>query len=73
MKRLAHLPSGITRGLDFLIPDNWSAEQALAVVELIEDLRARICMHYDLALHDLLREQHSPPEDPNPNDIGDPF
>ncbi|MGF6873999.1 hypothetical protein [Paraburkholderia sp. MM5477-R1] len=32
MKRL-HLPSGITHGLDFLIPDNWSADQALAVVE----------------------------------------
>jgi hypothetical protein len=30
-------------------------------------------MHYDLALHDLLREQRSPPEDPNLNDIGDPF
>ena len=73
MKRLAHLPSGITRGLDFLIPDNWSPEQALAVVELIEDLRARICMHYGLALHDLLSEQRSPPGDPHLNDIGDPF
>jgi hypothetical protein len=73
MKRLAHLPSGTTRGLDFLIPDNWSPEQALAVVELIEDLRWRICMHYDLALQDLLRKRRSPPGDPHVNDIGDPF
>lgn len=40
------LPSGVPCGLDFLIPDNWSADQALAVVELIDDLRGRICMHY---------------------------
>jgi hypothetical protein len=40
------LPSGITSGLDLLIPDNWSADQALAVIELIDDLRERICMHY---------------------------
>jgi TnpA family transposase len=35
MKRL-HLPSGITHGLDFPIPENWSPAQALAVVELID-------------------------------------
>ncbi|AMR77267.1 MULTISPECIES: hypothetical protein [Cupriavidus] len=64
-----HLPSGITNGLDFLIPDNWSPEQALAVVELIDDLRERICAHYQLALHDLLREQRSPPE----KSLDDPF
>jgi hypothetical protein len=73
MKRLAHLPSGLTRGLDFLIPDNWSSEQALAVVELLDDLRARICMHYETALHELLREQRSRPHDPHRNDIDDPF
>ncbi|MBF6989314.1 hypothetical protein [Cupriavidus sp. IK-TO18] len=64
-----HLPSGITNGLDFLIPDNWSPEQALAVVELIDDLRERICAHYQLALHDLLSAQRSPPE----KGLDDPF
>ncbi|AMR78332.1 hypothetical protein [Cupriavidus nantongensis] len=64
-----HLPSGITNGLDFLIPDNWSPEQALAVVELIDDLRERICAHYQLALHDLLREQRSLSE----KSLDDPF
>jgi len=73
MRRLTHLPSGINRGLDFLIPDNWSAEQALAVIELIDDLRERICMHYEIALHDLLDEQRSPPNDPRPGDTDDPF
>ena len=73
MKSLAHQPSGITRGLDFLIADNWSPEQALAVVELIDDLRERICRHYQLALDDLLREQRAPPDNPHPHDIADPF
>jgi hypothetical protein len=72
MKRL-HLPSGITHGLDFLIPDNWSADQALAVVELIDDLRERIAAHYQIPLNDLLREQRAPPDNPHPRDIDDPF
>ena len=55
----SHLPSGTTHGLDFLIPDTWSADQALAVVELLDDLRERICTHYQLALHELQREQRS--------------
>jgi hypothetical protein len=73
MKRLAHLPSGITHGLDFLISDNWSPEQALAVVELIDDLRARICIHYGPSLHELLRELRSAPDDAHHNDPNDPF
>jgi hypothetical protein len=68
-----HLPSGTTSGLDFLIPDNWSADQALAVVELIDDLRERICMHYQFALHELLHEQRAPPVNPHLNDVDDPF
>ncbi|MBB5465945.1 hypothetical protein HDG32_002052 [Paraburkholderia sp. CI2] len=72
MKRL-HLPSGITHGLDFLIPDNWSANQALAVVELIDDLRERIAAHYQIPLNGLLYEQRTPPDNPHPRDIDDPF
>jgi hypothetical protein len=69
----SHLPSGTTHGLDFLIPDNWSADQALAVVELIDDLRERICTHYQLALHELQREQRAPPVNVHLTDIDDPF
>ena len=72
MKRL-HLPSGITHGLDFLIPDNWSADQALAIVELIDDLRERIAAHYQIPLIDLLHEQRAPPDNPHLGDIDDPF
>lgn len=72
MKRL-HLPSGITHGLDFLIPDNWSADQALAVVELIDDLRERIAAHYQIPLNELLNEQRARPDNPHPRDIDDPF
>ncbi|MGF6919927.1 hypothetical protein [Paraburkholderia sp. 40] len=68
-----HRPSGTTSGLDFLTPDNWSADQALAVVELLDDLRERICRHYQLALHELLREQRAPPMKPHLNDVDDPF
>ncbi len=54
------LPSGIQRGVPFIFPDNWTPEQALAVVELLDDLRERICAHYAVPLHELLREQYRP-------------
>ena len=56
MKRY-HQPSGLLRGLDLLIDPNWSPDQALAVIELLDDLRDRIWSHYDIALLDKLREE----------------
>jgi hypothetical protein len=50
-------PSGLTIGLGFLIDDNWTAEQAWAVVELLDDLRGRIMSHYLLPIQELLREE----------------
>jgi hypothetical protein len=50
-------PSGLTIGLGFLIDDNWTAEQAWAVVELLDDLRERIMSHYLLPIQELLREE----------------
>ena len=55
-----HLPSGRQRGIPFMLPDDWSPAQALAVVELLDDLRERICARYQTPLHDLLREQCQP-------------
>jgi len=52
------LPSGLQRGIPFIIPDEWSPEQALAVVELLDDLREVIWERYQLQLYELLREQH---------------
>lgn len=51
------LPSGLQRGIPFIIHDDWSPEQALAVVELLDDLREMIWNHYQIPLHELLREQ----------------
>jgi hypothetical protein len=59
VSRRTHLPSGLSRGLDFLIDADWSTQQAFAVFELLSDLRARIWM-YGLELHELIREQRSP-------------
>ena len=73
MIRRAHLPSGLSCGLDFLIDANWSPEQALAVFELLDDLRARIWWRYCDELQVLLRERRSLPEDACMNGIGGEF
>lgn len=52
------LPSGLQRGIPFIIPEDWSPEQALAVIELLDDLREVIYLRYQLQLQDLLREQY---------------
>jgi hypothetical protein len=52
-----HPPSGLTKGLDFLIACDWTPEQALAVVELLDDLKDRILLHYQLPIMELMREE----------------
>ena len=52
-----HQPSGLTKGLDFVIDSDWTPEQALAVVELLDDLRDRILVHYQLPIMKLMREE----------------
>lgn len=68
------LPSGIQRGLPFILPDDWTPEQALAVVELLDDLRERICAHYEIPLHELVRDLYGPTQPTNdpPTDTNDP-
>ncbi len=55
--KLYHPPSGITQGLELLIDPNWSPDQAMAVIELIDDLRDRIWSHYEIVLHQKFREE----------------
>ena len=55
MKR-HHQPSGLLRGLELLIDSDWSPDQAMAVVELLDDLRDRIWAHYELVLLERFRE-----------------
>ena len=50
-------PSGLNAGLDFLIDKNWMPEQALAVFELLDDLRERIFNHYQILIQELLKEE----------------
>ncbi len=54
-----HPSSALLAGIDFLICADWTPDQALAVVELLDDLRDRIWRHYQLALFDLIREDRS--------------
>ena len=62
-------PSGLNHGLDCLISAEWTPAQAFAVVELLDDLRDRICAHYQTALFELLRDEQSRDSDANPYDL----
>lgn len=63
-----HPPSGRQHGLDLLIDPNWSPEQAMAVIELLDDLRDRIWAHYEFALMTQFREDRVSLHDPNITD-----
>ena len=55
--KLYHPPFGIQMGLDLLIDQNWSPDQAMAVIELIDDLRDRIWSHYEIVLQQKFRDE----------------
>ena len=50
------LPSGRIRGLSFIVPDDWTPEQALAVFELLDDLREVIGARYLPDMQQVLRQ-----------------
>jgi len=65
---------GLPVTLPLAIPAYWTPEQAQAVIELLDDLRDRICAHYQLQLIDLYREQHGCDDiDPPAADDDQPF
>jgi hypothetical protein len=68
------LPSGRQRGLPFILPEDWTPQQALAVFELLDDLRELIWVHYQIPIQDLLREQYQPlsPADASATRTSDP-
>lgn len=41
----------------FAIPGDWTAPQALAVIDLLDELRCHIWAKYELALHESYRER----------------
>ncbi|KVP50848.1 hypothetical protein [Burkholderia ubonensis] len=59
MSRALLLPSGRRHGLPFVLPDDWTPEQALAADELLEDLLAVITDFYGVQLHEQLRERRT--------------
>ena len=65
------LPSGLQRGIPFLIQEDWSPEQALAVIELLDDLREVIWQRYQMPIQDLLREQRGVQDESNSVNISD--
>ena len=50
-------PPGLPLTINFKIPAYWTPEQALAVFELLDDLRDQIGAYYSLQLFELSREQ----------------
>jgi hypothetical protein len=53
-----------------IIPDDWSAEQALATFELLNDIVERIWLRYACDIQALIQQQRCP--DPAPTDDPDP-
>ena len=51
-------PPGLPLTINFKIPAYWTPEQALAVFELLDDLREQIGAHYSVQLFEISREQH---------------
>lgn len=52
-----HQPSGLHHGLPLFIDAHWSPEQAMAVIEVLDDLRDRIWTHYESALLNKYRDE----------------
>ena len=52
-----HQPSGLQHGLALVIDPHWSPEQAMAVIEVLDDLRDRIWTHYETALLNKYRHE----------------
>ena len=63
MKRL-HLPSGLQQGIAMIIQQDWSTEQAVAVVELLGDLQEVIYRHYQPQIQEFMC--HDRRAEPNP-------
>ena len=53
--RNLQLPSGTTEGVPMLIDASLSTEQAVAVFELIDDLREQILRHYSPQIQEYYR------------------
>ncbi len=51
------LPSGRQHGIPFILPDDWTPEQAQAVLEFLDDLQEVLWQHYLIPVHELQAEE----------------
>ena len=58
--RHLQLPSGTTQGIPMLIDANLSTEQAVAVFELLDDLREQVLGHYSTQIQEFYRRNRVP-------------
>ena len=62
-----HLPSGLQQGIAMIIQQDWSTEQAVAVVELLGDLQEVIYRHYQPQIQEFMR--HDRDAGPNASSV----
>ena len=62
-----HLPSGLHQDIALIIQNDWSTEQAVAVVELLGDLQEVIYRHYQPQIQEFMR--HHRGTGPNPSSV----
>ena len=56
-----------------MIDSDWSPEQAFAVINLLDDLRDRIWIHYEIALYQKFREDQITGCDGDADNADPPF
>jgi hypothetical protein len=67
-----HHHSDLPTTLSFTVPMTWSPQQALAIIELLENLRDQIWQDNEAALIDIIcAEQRIAPPDPLDHDCPD--
>ena len=69
----AFLPSGLRAGIPLIIQKDWTPAQAVAIVELLDDLREVIYRHYQSQIQQSMRQDrctqqplHGPHQDDQP-------
>ncbi len=69
------LPSGLQAGIPLIIQKDWTTEQVVAVVELLDDLRDVIYRHYQPQIQEFMRQNRRTEFDSHgPTEEGDePF
>lgn len=51
------MPQRTVAAMPMILPTDWSPEQAVAVFEILDELRERVWAHYGLQIQQVLRGQ----------------